>query len=75
MQKVYFNSFCPFEIGDKVKLNNSSYIYVIEDILAIHSVMTGKVTFRIIARNIFNNTIETEDSSNFTLVNIKDTNK
>lgn len=72
MQKVYFNSFCPFEVGDKVGLIGSNYTYTIEDILAVHSVVTGKVTFRIIARNTFNNTIETEDSNNFILLTAKD---
>lgn len=73
MQKVYFNSFCPFEVGDKVKLTGSNYTYIIKDILTIHSVATRKVTFRIVAKNTFNNTIETEDSSNFTLITVEDT--
>lgn len=69
MKKAVFQAFCPFEIKDKVKLVLgfgvvSPIEYVIEDILAINSVKTGKVNFQFIITNEENKhsfTVDIED--------------
>lgn len=44
MQKAGFVAVCPFEIGDVLVFG--SRVEKITDILAIHSLKTGKVNFR-----------------------------
>jgi len=46
MKYSYFNARCPFEIGDKVLDQNSGRVYEITDIMCIHRVRAGTVTFR-----------------------------
>ena len=50
MKSVYFNARCPFEIGDKVILNENGSVDIenirtITDIAAIHKVRSGSVSF------------------------------
>ena len=68
MQQASFRAFCPFELGDLVRHISSGRRYVVEDILAIHSLRTEKVSFRLVAKNLENGVLETEDCNGFMLI-------
>lgn len=49
MKKAKFKAYCPFEIGDKVQFDKGGKkrVMTVTDIIAEHSVKTGKVNFRL----------------------------
>lgn len=75
MKKAAFISFCPFEIGDKVNMvldkdKNifDNEIYIVDDILAIHSLKTKEVKFKLKVKDKGNMISAAIDVNDFKIV-------
>lgn len=75
MKSAAFISYCPFEIGDKVNMvldkENNTFdkeVYIVDDILAIHSLKTKDVKFKLKVKDKDNMISAAIDINNFNII-------